>query len=263
MIKERVILPSQGFPYNEKIEGNSILVTPITTRVYKDFLYSEGEDNLLNLVDSCLVECPLKAEDFCFADLLAVYIKIRSISLGNSIPVSSVCPKCNVKQETFLELNNLECNYLSIDKYPIEVLLPDSKTKISVCIPSSKSARIAKEEAQKRASNYNKPLKEFLPIYTTLIDIRLDSVKDLVSKADWYDNLSIKDAMFIDQVYTLIQDFGITTTQNVTCPSCKTTYKVPLQINKDFFRTTVRSIEGFKTTKGTLEKGPDWAGENV
>ena len=263
MIKESLILPSQGFPYKGRLEGSSVTVSPITTRIYKDYVWKNDEEGLLHLVDSCLVDCPLKAEDLCYSDLLAVYIKIRSISLGNVAPINTVCPKCGVRQNSELLLDTLECKYLSLSEYPIPLELPTSKLKIKVTIPTSHSSRMAREEAKKRASLFNKPIEEYESLYSILVDIHVESVVgDLVSKAEWYDSLALKDAMFIDQVYKMVQEFGITMTQPLECKSCKNKYRSPLKIDQSFFRTDIGDIPGFTVTEGTLEKGPVGTGKN-
>ena len=262
MIKESVTLPSLGYPYKDKLEGTTISVSPITTRVYKDFIVSNNEDGLLNLVDSCLVDCPLKAEDFCYADLLAIYIKIRSISLGSIIPTVSVCPACGNKQTTDWELNKIECNFLGLDSYPIKITLPESKETLYLEIPTIKSSKIAKGEAQKRAARYNKKVSDYLDTFSMLICVRSDHGMDLVTRAEWYENLQLKDAMFIDQAFSLIQDFGLVTRQRVICKDCNHPYMVPLQINKEFFRPSIGNITGFRTTRGTLAQGPTSTTEN-
>ena len=256
MIKESLILPSQGFPYKGKLDGTSVMVKPLTTRVYKDFLVSGGEEGVTNLVDSCLVDCPLKAEELVYQDELAIYLKIRSISLGSQIPVYSVCPSCGEKNITTWDLMSLECSYLFVDDYPLKVTLPDSKKRIEVMIPTARSQRLSREAAQKRATQFDKKISDFLPTFQTASILQVDGVGDIVQRADWYTELSLKDAVYIDQVLAKIQDFGIHTTREEECKSCKRKYTVPLQVTSDFFRPAIGNIEGFKTAKGTLEKGP-------
>lgn len=261
MIKESLILPSQGFPYNNRIQGSSITVSPITTKIYKDYIWKNDTEGLLNLVDACLVDCPIKAEELCYADLLAVYIKIRCLSLGNVAPVTATCPECNTRQNTNMFLDKLECKYLTLKEYPIAVELPECKKRVLFTIPTSRSSRIAKEEAKKRADIFNKPIEEFSSLYSTLADIHVEGVGDLVSKANWYNSLALKDALYIDRVYSLIQEFGISSIQPVECIHCKHVYKLPLKIDQNFFRTDIGDIDGFSTTTGTLEKGPTGTGK--
>ena len=256
MIKESLILPSQGYPYKGKLEGSSITVRPLTTRVYKDFLVSGGAEGVTNLIDSCLVECPLKAEDLVYQDELAIYLKIRSISLGSTIPVYSVCPGCGEKNVESWDLMDLECSYLYMDSYPLQVTLPDSKKKIEIKLPTAKTQRIAREEAQKRATKFEKKLMDFLPSFQTASVLHVDGIGDLVQRADWYTDLSLKDAVYIDQVMAKMQDFGIHTTREAECKSCKRKYTVPLQVTQDFFRPDLGDIEGIKVTQGTLAEGP-------
>ena len=256
MIKERIILPSQGFPYNGKLEGSSIVVRPLTTRAYKDFLVTPNEEGVLNLVDSCLVDCPLKAEEFVYQDELAIYLKIRSISMGSLLPVYSICPKCQIKNVEDWDIMQLECSYLSMDEYPLTVTLPDSQQKIKLCIPTGKTERIAKEEAQKRATRFERKVSDFLPSFKVATVIIVDGLNDLIEKSEWYNALTLRDAMFIDKVLDAMQDFGIHTSRSVKCKSCSHEYLVPLQITQDFFRPDIGNIKGIKVSKGTLEEGP-------
>lgn len=256
MIKESIILPSLGYPYKGILDGTSVCVKPITTRVYKDFLINNSDEGILNLIDSCLVDCPLKAEDLCFQDELAVYLKIRCISLGSDLQVSSTCPNCKTQINQTWDLMGLECTYLGLDEYPYKFILPDSKKEIKMYIPSSKSQRIAKEEAQKRATRYNKKVSDFLPTFSTVSILQVPDVMDIVDKADWYEGLSLHDAVYIDQVADQLQNFGIVVSKEVECDSCKRKFRVPLSITPEFFRPRIGDIPGIKTKAGTLEKGP-------
>ena len=256
MIKESLILPSQGYPYKGKLEGTSIMVRPLTTKAYKDFLISGGEEGVTNLVDSCLVDSPIKAEDLVYQDELAIYLKIRSMSLGSNIPVYSVCPGCGEKNVETWDLMQLDCSYLYMDEYPITVTLPESQKKVSIRIPTAKSQRIAREEAQKRATKFDKKLADFLSSFQIASVLHVDGVGDIVQRADWYTELPLRDAVYIDQVLAKIQDFGIHTTRETECKSCKRKYTVPLQVTSDFFRPSIGDIEGVKVAKGTLAEGP-------
>lgn len=256
MIKESIVLPSQGFPYNGRLNGNSVTVRPLTTRIYKDFLVNPNEEGVLNLVDACLVDCPIQAEEFVYQDELAIYLKIRAISMGSILPVFSVCPKCKEKHTDDWDIMGLECSYLSMDEYPLTVTLPDAKKKIKLSIPTGKTEKKAKEEAQKRATRFEKKITEFLPSFKIATVMSVEGVNDLVERAEWYNSLTLKDAIYIDKVLEAMQDFGIHTDKITKCPTCSFEYIVPLQINSDFFRPDVGSITGIKTAKGTLEEGP-------
>lgn len=256
MIKESIILPSQGYPYNGRLNGTSVTVRPLTTRVYKDFLVNPNEEGVIHLVDSCLVDCPISAEELVYQDELAVYLKIRSISMGSMLPIFSVCPKCKEKNTDEWDIMKLECSYLSLDEYPLTVTLPDAKKKIRLSMPTSRSEKLAKEEAQKRATRFEKKATEFLPSFKIATIMSVDGMNDLVERAEWYNSLSLKDAIYIDKVLDAMQDFGIHTDRLTTCSSCGHEYSVPLQINSDFFRPDVGNITGIKTAKGTLEEGP-------
>ncbi len=256
MIKESLILPSQGFPYNNRLEGSSVKLQPLTTRAYKDFIISNDEEGVLNLVDSCLVDCPLKAEEFVYADVLAMYLKIRSMTLGTNITLFSVCPHCKLRNKIEWDLMSMPCKYLSVDEYPIPITLPDSGKTIGLCLPTYKNNQVAKEEAQKRASRYNKPITDFLSSFNTVVNLQVSGVGDLVSKAEWYENLPLRDVIYIDQASLIIQDFGLITSKDTVCTGCKKEYRTPFNITQEFFRPSLGDISGFSTSQGTLQEGP-------
>ena len=262
MVQESIILPSQGYPYFGRVEGSSVIVKPLTTRVYKDFLVSPSEEAVLNLVDNCLVDCPIKAEEMVYQDELAIYLKIRTLSMGSLLPVFSTCPKCKNKNTDNWDLMQLECNYLVLDEYPMSITLPESGKKVSLLYPTSKSNRLAREQAQKRAGLFNKNLSEFLSSFQMAEVIIIDGLNDIVDKAEWYNSLPLVDAIYIDQVLEKMQDFGIVTNRVTQCQTCKHEYITPLQITSDFFRPIIGNINGIKTAKGTLEKGITDANEN-
>ena len=253
MIKETITLPSQGYPY--RMKGNTLTVTPLTTRVYKDFIVSQGEEALLNLIDACLVDSPIKAEDLVYQDELAVYFKIRAISMGSQLPTFSVCPHCSMQNNDTVDLMSLECNYLSLDEYPLMVTLPETGVKVGVGLPSTKLQKQAMAEAKKRASKFNKPTSEFYEIFLTVSILTVEGKYDLVDKYEWYCDLPLSDAIFLESAISAIQDFGIVLSRSVVCPSCNKEYLVPLQINRSFFRESPGNFRGLEIKKGTLEKG--------
>ncbi len=256
MLKESIILPSMGYPYKDILNSSSVFVKPITTRIYKDFLINNSDEGVLNLIDSCLVDCPLKAEDLTFQDELAVYLKIRCISLGANLQIASVCPHCKQQVSDTWNLMDLECTYLVLDEYPFKFILPDSKVEVTMSLPTSRSQRLAREEAQKRATRFDKKLSDFLPVFSTVSVLSVSEAHDIVSRYDWYNKLSLKDAIYIDQVAEKLQDFGISVSKETECDFCKKKYRVPLTITPDFFRPSVGDITGITTSTGTLEKGP-------
>lgn len=254
MIKESVYLPSSGYPY-PSLKDNKLFVRPLTTRDYKDFIVSQGEDSVLNLIDSCLVESPIKAEDLVYQDELAVYFKIRAISLGSIIPVYSICPHCSYKNLDNIDLMSLPCSFLSLEEYPVKVFLPESKESVYLELATSKTQREARLEAQKRANTFNKKVKEFLPSFLTVSQLRVENKYNLVEKFEWYNSLPLRDAIFIDQALEKIQNFGVELTRSVTCKSCSKEYSDPFRVTSEFFRPVIGDFNGIRTEKGTLEKG--------
>lgn len=255
MIAEKVFLPSQGLPYSGKLSAPYVMVTPITTRVYKDLIASSGEEGILNMIDSCLHECPLVAEDFVYQDELAIFLKIRSISLGSQVNITALCPHCQVRAPFVWDLLNADCEYLSVEKLPIKITLPVSKEDVEVSLPTSKTKRFAREEAVKRATKYSKKVTSFLPSLLICSLIRLPSCQDIIEKMDWYEALPLEDVVYLDDVLVKMQDFGVVTHQKLQCSLCKEDSSVTLQVDDNFFRPQPRDSYQLKTSPGTLEKG--------
>lgn len=254
MIKESIYLPSQGYPYRNV--GSYVTVSPLTTRAYKDFLVNPNEEGIFNLIDSCLVDCPIKASEFVYQDELAIYFKIRSMSMGDIVPSYSVCPYCENKNNEEWNLMELECKYLSLSEYPLGVTLPESQKKVYISIPTGRTQQIAQEAAQKRATQFNTDIKDFLPSFQSASILSVEGTHDLIERAEWYNNLPLKDAVFIESVLERMQDFGIKTNHTVNCEKCKKDYLSPLKITSNFFRPDIGNITGISTATGTLAQGP-------
>lgn len=255
MISESIMLPSMGIPYN-KLEGSSLRVSPITTKIYKDFLINSEDDGIINMLDGCLVDSPLKAEELVYADQLALLFKIRSMSLGSEIKIRVHCPHCNNDINVLWDLMNADCEYLSAESYPFKVTLPESKTEINIFIPNSKMRRLAREEAKKRADKFSKKISDFLPQLMICSQLQVQGCMDIIEKLQWYESLSLIDSIYIDSIIDNIQNFGISTQQILKCTECDGDLSVNLMIDQNFFRpnfdlpTTI-----CRTTKGKLATG--------
>ena len=203
-------------------------------------------------IDDCLVDCPIKAKNMNQNDLLAVLFKARVMTLGSKLKQKIVCPECNHSEDVEWDLNNIPVNYLYVENYPISIKLPNSDQEIKVRFPTGNDISRAKQEAERRASNFKKQVSDFLQVYTTVSLIDLGG-KDIVEKAEWYEHLSPHDAIYIDEVFAEMGDsFGVKMTREEHCSACDKVFTTYIDIGSDFFRPYANVKLGITSKAGNL-----------
>lgn len=250
---EELMLPSRGVIYQKTDFDGVVRVKPFTTKNYKDLLASNAsEAGLKQFIDQCLVDCPIKAKDMHQEDLLAILLKTRVMTLGNNLKMEVKCPECNKLESLDWDLTNIDINYLYIEKYPIPVTLPVSEKEIKVRFPTGYDSRKAKQEAEKRASTFKKDASEFTQLFGIVSLIDVDG-KDIIEKADWYENLDPRDAIFINEIFAEMNNvFGVKMTKTVRCSACDKEYNTYIDISSDFFRSSKHVSLGITSKAGNL-----------
>lgn len=249
---EDLMLPSRGVIYRLNDFDGKVKVKPFTTKSYKDLLASNAsETGLRQFLDSCLVDCPLKAKDMNQEDLLAILFKVRVITLGNMLKMQVRCPECKHVENIEWDLNSITIDYLYTDKYPIPIVLPN-RQEIKVRFPTGADINKANQEAERRAAIFKKSPKEFSQIYTIVSLLDVDG-KDIVEKAEWYEKLSPRDAVYIDEVFSEMSSvFGVKMTREVHCPMCDKLFNTFIDIGADFFRPDRNVSLGITSKTGSL-----------
>ena len=249
---EELLLPSRGIIYRLQNFDGTVKVKPFTTKAYKDLLAANAsETGLRQFIDSCLVDCPVKAKDMNQEDLLAALFKARVMTLGNTLKMQVRCPECKHVEDLEWDLNSIEINYLYVDKYPIPVTLPNGK-EIKVRFPTGADVNRARQEADRRAGIFKKQASDFLQIYTTVALLDIDG-KDIVEKADWYEGLNPHDAIYIDEVFSeMNSSFGVKMTREAHCSVCDKLFTTYIDIGSDFFRPDRNVHLGITSKKGNL-----------
>lgn len=250
---EELLLPSRGVIYNKPDFNGVVNVRPFTTKAYKDLLTSNAsEAGLKQFVDTCLVDCPVKAKNMNQNDLLAILFKTRVMTLGNKLKQEIKCPDCEHIDNFEWDLDSIEINYLYVDKYPIPVTLPHSGKDIKVRFPTGADTIKAKQEADRRAATFKKQPSEFTRVFTIVSMLDVDG-KDIVEKAEWYESLDPQDAIFIDEVFAEMADaFGVKMTREEHCSVCDKVYTTYIDIGSDFFRPYGKVSLGITSKAGNL-----------
>lgn len=250
---ETLTLPSRGIIYCLKDFDGVVKLKPFTTRAYKDLLTGNASENALKqFIETCLVDCPVKAKNMSQGDLLACLFKVRVITLGNKLKTEVRCPECGKVETLEWDLNNIEVNYLCVDKYPIPITLPVSGEEIKVRFPTGADLIKAKQEADRRAAKFNLKSDDLLQIYNTVSIIDVGG-KDIIEKAEWYDLLNPQDAIYIDEVFSeLSGTFGVKMTREEQCHNCDHEFTTYIDIGSDFFRPYTNVVTGVTSQTGNL-----------
>lgn len=250
---EPLTLPSRGIIYGLSDFNGVVNVKPFTTKSYKSLLTGNASEVALKqFVDDCLVDCPIKAKNMSQSDLLAILFKARVMTLGNKLKQQIRCPECGKIEDIEWDLNDIEVNYLYADKYPIPIILPECGKEIKVRFPTGTDFTKAKQEAERRAGMFKKRSDEFLQIYTTVSVIDVDG-KDIVEKAEWYEHLDPQDAIYLDEVFSEMNDaFGVKMTREMHCSVCDKAFTIYIDISSDFFRPTKCINLGITSKTGNL-----------
>lgn len=250
---EDLLLPSRGIIYNITNFDGIVKVKPFTTKAYKDLLTGNASETALKqFIDSCLVDCPIKAKNMNQNDLLACLFKARAMTLGSKLKTQVKCPECGKVNTIEWDLTNITVNYLCTDEYPIKVTLPISNREIKIRFPTGADIIKAKAEADRRAAKFNKSQGEFLQIFTIVSLIDMDD-RDLIEKAEWYETLAPGDAIYIDEVISEMNEvFGVKMTRDEKCPECDHEFNTVIDIGSDFFRPyNIKSL-GITSKTGNL-----------
>ena len=249
---EDLLLPSMGIVYQRKDFDGVVHIKPFTTKAYKDLLTGNASETALTqFVDTCLVDCPIKAKNMNYQDILACLFKIRAMTLGNILTTQVRCPECKTVEDINWDLNETEINYLQVDEYPIPVTLP-SGINIKIRFPTGADTIRAKQAAEKRASMFKKHAEDFVGVFTIVSLIDVDNM-DLIEKADWYESLSPRDAVYINEVFSeLTHVFEVKMTRETKCSTCDRLFTTYIDIWTDFFRPDSSISLGVRSKIGNL-----------
>lgn len=250
---ESLLLPSRGLIYRQANFDGYVNVKPFTTRAYKDLAASNAsESGLKQFIETCLVDCPVKAKNMSQNDLLAILFKIRAMTLGNKLKTEVTCPECGHVEDIEWDLSTIEISYLFVDEYPIKIELPISKEEIRVRFLTGKDTILAKQAADKRSSIFKKPANEFLHVFNTVSLIDHNSM-DIIEKAEWYENLNPADAIYIDEVFREMNNsFGVQLTKETNCRECEHLFTTFIDVGSDFFRPYANIKTGITSKTGNL-----------
>lgn len=242
--EETIKLPSRGLLDERTPE--EVTIRAITTQEEK-FIYGSSAKNVFSrVIESCVVS----PENFEVSNLVAqdetyLLIKLRTHTYGSDYNIQYKCPHCGETSNYLVDLDSLECNYLSDDFHePIVAKLPTSGDVVSLRLLRGYDSKEIELDAKRMASKTRANVKELEYLYRLakfvvaiegedgeMIDLTKSEARDYVS------DLSSNDSGFIYwTIGSQTNLFGIDPIFNETCPSCGEDVEIPVVINSEFFR---------------------------
>lgn len=238
-ITDTVELPSKGIFYPNK--KSTIKVKHLTT----------DEDNILTspdlirsgkvldvLLNNCIVDSDLSADDMLIGDRNAVLLFLRKEGYGDEYPVKMLCPNCG---ETFKEdvlLSKLEVKNLKEQ--------PDANGHFSVQLPKTKwsvkfrfltgkdEGYLAKKTETPKKTKQNMSYSQLLTERYILQVIEVNNVNDVFQIRKAITNMPISDSLFLREYIREIEP-GIDMNYEFTCKHCQHEFEDNCPINANLF----------------------------
>jgi hypothetical protein len=257
-------LPSQGQYYDTKPSDfndmGEIAVYPMTA---KDELLMKNADALLNgtaitqLLNSC-VPSITSVDTMPAIDLDAVLLAIRRCTYGEDLDIETLCPSCNAKNESVLNLNHFISSITTVDKIEPIVLEDGIKVFIKpvnvkqllnlnwVQYEQVRNIQLAeqgnmdeKEKVNILQKSYNTLTNQNLLIISACIDTVLlpdgVTVTDSANIKEWVEQISRPEFKKIENGIMSLAQKGMKKNFNVNCQGCSTDYESNIDLNPTTF----------------------------
>lgn len=247
-------LPSLGVPYEGRIPGGKVVVSPMTTREEK-MLASGGPDSGLSLIDNLIKNCvhgpeDMSPDDYLVGDRMFLMMAIRSVSFGDEYEFTVNCASCKQPfRSTVMLPDDVEMIHLKEGfQEPFEVELPMSKLVLGLRLLRGKDEKDMARQ-QKRVYKRVDASKSGDPMYTYRMLKHIEYVKvpgeeepietsdqigyDKVEKI--FNELVVRDSMALRNALSE-NDCGVNTFQEFSCPQCRDVFTAPLPVDIEFFR---------------------------
>lgn len=242
-IAEEFTLPSLGKVYSENVTPVVKLKSMTTNQEMKRL--SPGErpyKTMCEIIDECLVENPgISSYDMCLADYQFLLQKLRVVTYGKNYNLQFTCPYCGTKEETTLDLDELEVTLLDSENLGDlqEFLLPKTNKRIKLKMQTPRmidQISIQSKELDKKSKGTQGDT-AFLFTLEYMIDTVDGEYLDQLNKERFVRNLPMMDTNFItNKAQQLLDSFGIQTSIKRECSVCGLDYTGSFRYTREFFR---------------------------
>ena len=246
LITETCKLPSRGLLYGVVI-GDTVELRAMTT--IEERMRLSGENfwsTMANIVNRCLVNCPIDAKDFVDFDFFAILVKLRIITYGNGYKTRTRCLNCEKPQDITVNLDLLNIEYLPEDFVEPIIFekMPKSGDKLGI-----RFLRVFDHiEIEQKSNEYNinsqKNNEEDLgdPKYTLEMEKMLVSVNDIeldsFARHKYISSMIGMDSSYfhnrVNKLFYGVRRVGTMTCEDKTCGGLVIYQVAP---DENFFRT--------------------------
>ena len=231
-------LPSNGLFGGPK----EITLRAMTTKEEKILLTAKDFSVFDRLVKSCCVE-PKELDTGLLHqnDIMYLVYALRELTFGNTYTQEVMCPECGFKQEVDIDISMMELNILDVDSIEenLQVKLPVNEDVLQLKILSSGEIKsIEKMVKQKTVKGklLDPEAYEFTSkLMASIVSRNGEDFESEEEKRAYVDKFHMRDLVAIQNTLTSIE-FGLDTTNVITCNKCKEDVEVTGLICPEFFR---------------------------
>lgn len=230
---EKVVLPSNGFGYNEEIPKT--LTLKMLTLSDSKAMMAAGS-SLTNMISNILKNCieePIDVDKLYATDRLFLFYMLRKLSFGAKIDMEYTCDACGHKNAVVKMIpDDFSLKVKTEDSFTKTITLSITKLKVTVkLLTGAEEALLERRSVQdKKGAIIDRIACHIVKIEQGKeVEENAFEIKRIAQSLPLAEQVEIKDAL--DSI-----DFGLMTTHVLTCEACQAEQEVPLAIGQSFFR---------------------------
>ena len=239
-IEKRIQLPSNGYFGGPK----EVTIRAMTTKEEKIILSARDFSVFTQLVRSCIID----PEDIDVGllhqnDIMYLVYALRELTYRNTYTKEVVCLECGFKQETEIDINEMNITYLDSEGLEDKLLvkLPVNGDELQLKLLSSGDINRLDKQVKNRTAKgkvQDPETYEFtIKLMETIVTKNGEEFESFEDKRNYVDTLNMRDLVAIQNTLNKIE-FGLDPSVVITCNKCKEEVEVSGLICPEFFRPT-------------------------
>lgn len=246
-IAEEFTLPSLGKVY-EGIKVNPIIKLKSMTTEHEMKRLSPSErpyQTICEIIDDCMVEDPgISSYDMCLSDYMFLLYKLRTVTYGPIYAIENTCPFCKTKNESTVNLDDLEVTMYDEDNFAelSHFTLPRTEYNVVIKMQTPRmldDVTMRNKETQRRTKGKAGD-SAFLYTIQDMIETVNGKKLDVIASEDFVRNLPLMDTNYIAQKsQKLVESFGVKNIVDNVCTLCGLDYTSSFRLTNEFFRPSI------------------------
>lgn len=237
-------LPTQGKIYPEGHplrNAKAVEIRTMTTRevaiLTNPASYRRGTI-ITELIQSCLVDRRINANDIIAGDAFALLYAIRSLGIDQIYSPEITCPNCESKQKEHIDLNEIEIKGFGNEpvvegKNLFEFILPNSGKKVHYKLLTLKEQQDIILNAEQRRKKNLQPDTIADTLRKTIVSVEGNTSPGYISS--FVNNMIAKDSFALSK-HQKETEPGVETEFYFVCGSCDHTEELVIPMTSEFFR---------------------------